>query len=79
MSSLFSCHLKKVGFEKHVKSVHDKIKDHKYNLCNFTLSRRQSLVGHVKAVHDKIKDSKCNLCDFATSHPGSLMGHVKSV
>ena len=35
----------------HIKSVHDKIKDHLCNQCNFAFSLKSDLDRHVEGVH----------------------------
>ena len=42
--------------KRHIKMVHDKIKDIQCNLCEYTCSTNSHLKQHIKQVHDKIKD-----------------------
>ena len=43
---------------QHVKSVHDKVKDHRCDLCDYAGSKWNSLIFHTKRHHDK-----CQGCD----------------
>jgi hypothetical protein len=71
--SLNSC------LKRHIKSVHDKIKDFKCELCDYTCSLNSDLKRHIKSVHDKIKDFKCELCDYTCSKNSNLKEHIKQV
>jgi hypothetical protein len=56
-----------VNHQRHIKSVHKKIKDQRSKLCTFASSYPKSLKEHIKSVHEKIKDLRCKQCDFKTS------------
>ena len=43
---------------QHVKSVHDKVRDHRCDLCDYAGSKWNSLIFHTKRHHDK-----CQGCD----------------
>jgi hypothetical protein len=64
---------------KHVKSVHDNIKDLKCDLCPFVTGERGHLNLHFRAVHARIKRNKCGECSFAAAQKGSLDAHIKTV
>lgn len=64
---------------RHIKSVHNKIKDIECTQCDYKCSRKSSLNIHIKQVHDKIKDIKCPQCDYKCSTKGSLNRHIKMV
>ena len=64
---------------RHIKQVHDKIKDVQCQQCNFTCSTNSQLKAHIKQVHDKIKDFQCEECDYKFSIYGNLQRHIKSV
>ena len=49
--------------KRHVKAVHDKIKDNVCEKCNYATSTKSELNKHIKVVHDKIKDKFCEKCD----------------
>jgi hypothetical protein len=44
---------------RHIKNVHNKLKDMKCSECEFASNNKHHLLQHIKAVHDKIKDIKC--------------------
>jgi KRAB domain-containing zinc finger protein len=64
---------------EHVRSVHDKIRDHKCAMCDYSASRQRTLKEQLKSVHDKIKDYKCNQCCYSSSYSSSLKNHVGTV
>ena len=45
--------------KRHVKEVHDIVKDFTCQQCGLKTTRRDNLERHVKAVHDKVKDFTC--------------------
>jgi KRAB domain-containing zinc finger protein len=63
----------------HVKSVHDKIRDHTCTTCDYAASDKRYLENHVKYVHYDIKDHKCTQCDYAALRKKTLVKHIKSV
>ena len=65
--------------QKHIKAVHDKIKDHEcpHSDCDFKSSSKGGLQEHIKAVHDGIKDYECPDCDFKCSKNTHLQRHIK--
>ena len=62
--------------KRHIKTVHDKIKDFACSLCTFRSGHRESLRKHIQAVHDKIKDATCKYCEYKTSRGDTLKQHV---
>jgi len=64
---------------RHIKMVHDKIKDIECNQCEYTCSTNSDLKQHIKRVHDKIKDIKCNQCEYKCFRNGDLKKHIKAV
>ena len=67
------------NLQKHIKSVHNKIKDFECELCDFKCTGKGNLKQHVRYTHDKIKDIKCELCDYICSVKTNLQKHIKSV
>lgn len=69
--------------QRHLKAVHDKIKDIKcdWENCEYSCSLDHHLKQHVNQVHDKIKDFECDRenCDFSCSQSSKLQQHVKQV
>ena len=65
--------------QRHIKHVHDKIKDFECEKCDFKCSENCTLQIHIKAVHDKIKDCECELCEYKCSENYTLQTHIKRV
>jgi hypothetical protein len=65
--------------QRHIKQVHDQIKDFKCEICDFKCSENCTLQRHIKAVHDQIKDFECEKCDFKCSTNEILQNHIKRV
>ena len=66
------------NLKKHIKSVHDKIRDYVCCECGFSASTSNILSRHIKCVHDKIKDHFCEECEYAASDKRGLMRHIRS-
>ena len=58
---------KKSAISRHVKAVHDKIKDWECAHCNFNFAHKATLLRHIKAVHERIKRFSCDDCGFKTA------------
>jgi KRAB domain-containing zinc finger protein len=69
----------KGNLKRHIKIVHNKIKDFKCTLCEFKCSLNSHLKIHIKQVHDKIKDFECQECEFKFSTNSHLKQHIKQV
>ena len=66
---------------RHIKEVHDKIKDYKCDKCSYACSQKNSLNLHMKAIHEGIKatkDFKCDQCEYAASRNYYLSVHIKT-
>jgi len=74
---------RKGNFERHIKMVHDQIKDFVCDRdgCKKAFSTKGHLNTHIKMVHDQIKDFVCDRdgCEMAFSTNGSLQAHIKGV
>jgi hypothetical protein len=83
---MFNCSFENCGYaseqkgnlKRHIKIVHDKIKDFKCDKCVYETSESGNLKKHIKMVHDKIKDFKCDKCEYITSTNGHLNRHKLS-
>ena len=64
---------------RHVRALHEKIKDQICKECGFAFSRKDSLKRHVKIVHLKERDHICNECKSSFSQKAHLQNHVKSI
>jgi len=69
----------KFALERHVNSVHLKLKPFKCNQCENSFSSESNLKKHVLAVHDKLKPFKCSLCSFKCSQKYHLNKHILAV
>jgi hypothetical protein len=65
--------------KRHIKQVHDQIKDFNCPDCDYTCSTNYDLKRHIKQVHDQIKDINCPDCDFTCSTNSCLKRHIKQV
>lgn len=64
---------------RHIKSIHDRIKDCECPDCDYVCSQKTNLSHHIKSVHDKIKDIQCPECDYVCSWKGDLNKHIKAI
>ena len=65
--------------ETRSKSVHEKKKPFKCEICGYSFSRKSNMTQHVLSVHEEKKPFKCNNCHYSCSEKGSLTKHVASV
>ena len=65
--------------QRHIKQVHDKIKDFHCDKCDKSFSVKSTLQRHIKIVHDKIKDFHCDKCDYSCYSNCDLQKHIKQV
>ena len=65
------------GLKQHKKTVHEKARPFKCELCDRAFGQRNHLSQHVLVVHDKVKRYPCNYCDMAFSNVGNRTQHTK--
>ena len=74
----FSCDYKS-RFDRHIKQVHDKIRDFVCNIdgCESAFSDKSNLNMHIKTVHNKIRDFFCDVgnCEKAFFSKSDLKKH----
>ena len=63
---------------RHLRVVHEQIKDYACYLCDYKTGHKSHFVRHVKTVHEKRRDYKCHMCDKDFTQNSSLKEHVKS-
>ena len=74
---------------KHIKRVHDNIKDlecdeylfdqfGKRLKCEYATCDKGSLKRHIKAIHQQIKDQKCDYCDYCSSDKVEVNRHIRT-
>jgi very-short-patch-repair endonuclease len=67
------------NLNRHIKAVHNKIKDIECDQCDCKYSTNGELKRHIEMVHNNIKDFECDQCDYKCYTNGSLKAHVKQV
>jgi hypothetical protein len=65
--------------QRHIKQVHEKIKDFECENCEYKCCTNGHLQIHIKRIHKKIKDFECELCEYTCSSNGDLQTHIKTV
>ena len=65
--------------QRHIKSVHLKLKPFNCDICDKSFAQNGDLQRHIKSVHLKQKPFKCNQCDYTFSTNFTLQRHIKSV
>jgi hypothetical protein len=63
---------------KHVRTVHEKRKDHACPHCAAAFGTAGNLRTHVRTVHEKRKDHACPHCAAAFGHASTLTTHVRT-
>ena len=69
----------KSSLNRHIKSVHDGVKDILCPDCDFKCSFNGNLKQHIKSIHTKIKDFECDICDFKCNSKNYLTKHINRV
>ena len=64
---------------KHIKVVHEKIKDHPCSICDKTFADTTYLKKHVRSVHEKIKPYKCDFCGKCLGDRKALKYHINAL
>ena len=70
---------RKCKLQRHIKVVHDKIKDHHCKVCEYKARDICRLQRHVESVHVRTKSHKCPKCDFAAARKDNLTQHIRAV
>ena len=63
---------------KHIRTVHDKIKLYACDQCSTTCSDKSKLEDHKKQVHLQLKPHKCTECEMAFKRLDHLKNHLSS-
>ena len=63
---------------RHIRTIHDGIKDYKCTQCDYACGDRGNLTKHIKQIHDKIRDVLCSKCDYRCSYWNQLNKHTKT-
>ena len=67
------------NLNRHVKIVHEGIKNYQCQICEQKFSRSGKLQKHVKIIHEGIKDYQCHICVKKFGQLKHLKRHVKTV
>ena len=65
--------------KRHLRTVHDGIKDHKCEHCGKEYIEKKSLRTHIKREHDNIRDEKCHQCGKLFFSKEVLNKHIKNI
>ena len=79
MQKMQLCLFTKKGLDKHIKQVHNKMKDYQCEQCSYVCSQKEDIDKHIKQVHSKIKDYQCEQCSYACSIKDDLDKHIRQV
>ena len=66
------------NMNKHVRTVHEKRRDHKCPHCAAAFGTADHLTRHVHAVHEQRRDHACLHCAAAYGTLGGLTRHVRT-
>ena len=68
---------KKNHLQRHIDSVHLKLKPFECDNCDLKFALKGQLQQHIDAVHLKLKPFMCNECGFKATRNGTLQRHTK--
>ena len=64
---------------RHVKAIHNQIREHKCCVCNKHFAQSSHLIRHINAVHRREKNYECSECDKAFSSKRDIQRHIRVV
>jgi len=67
------------SLKKHIKSIHEKARDHVCSFCSKRFSQSYTLKEHIASKHTKQYDHKCGTCNRQFAHRTNYTRHMKSV
>jgi len=79
------CHMcgatfsRKHEVNRHIKIVHQAVKDYVCQICNRAFALRQHLNSHIDAVHEKKRDCICKICGMGFPTEAKVNRHVRCV
>lgn len=65
----------KSAMKRHIKVIHDKVRDKKCDICGKAFTLPHHLRGHVMTVHKNLKNYHCKLCQKSFGDPATLARH----
>jgi len=82
---IYECHhcgyvtdLGAASLRKHVKEMHEEVKQYSCSECGIKVSRKYHLIRHIKAVHNKEKFWQCEDCDYKTNNQVCFKKHKQN-
>ena len=64
---------------RHVKNVHEKVRDNQCPMCPMKFFEKNKLKDHVEQVHEKQQNFECNECHRKFSRRNNLNTHIRVV
>ena len=69
----------KTHLKRHLRTVHEGIRDYKCEHCGKEFTEKKGLVCHTKRVHDNIRDEQCKHCGKCFFSKECLYRHIKNI
>ena len=69
----------KSHLDRHIRAIHDQIKDFKCPFCEISCSQKGNLRLHIDQVHKNIRKFSCEQCEYKSNFKNDIAKHVKSV
>ena len=82
---LYKCDICKKEFKlkegklKHIRYVHEGVKDSTCDICGKVFGQHSTLKLHIQTVHEGLKPHKCGTCGKSFSQSGDLNRHISAV
>ena len=67
----------KTALNRHIRTVHNKIRNHKCGLCALSFAQKSTLQHHVEAVHKKLRKHVCEECGYSATQKSNIRTHMK--
>ena len=68
----------KTALNRHIKTVHNKIRDHVCGFCGNSFAYKTTLQDHEAAIHTKVRKHVCKQCGFAAAQKSNIRTHMKA-
>ena len=68
----------KTALNRHIKTVHYKIRDHVCGFCGNSFAYKTTLQDHEAAIHTKVRKHVCKQCGFAAAQKSNIRTHMKA-
>mmetsp|Transcript_21961 Transcript_21961/g.60141 ORF Transcript_21961/g.60141 Transcript_21961/m.60141 type:complete len:340 (+) Transcript_21961:144-1163(+) len=69
----------KGNLARHIRIVHDKVKEHVCSECGKAFGQKGDLVKHIKTIHEQERIFTCPVCNKAFSEKGNMTRHMRTV